>query len=91
MSSRGSGTAVTVSIEDITAPATFNQLSDALVALWEALRVLPLGWTQYQAYRYFFGPGAEQRVAEFLERDGELTLSFTMAGRSHAVRVVPQR
>ncbi|KJK55113.1 hypothetical protein [Saccharothrix sp. ST-888] len=89
MNSRESRTAVTVSIEDITPPATFSRLPDALVALWEALRVLPLGWTQYEAYRYFLGPGAEQRVAAFLARDGELTLSFTMAGRSHAVRVVP--
>jgi len=83
------GRSVTVSIEDITAPATFSQLPDALAALWEALRVLPLGWTQYEAYRYFFGPGAVERVEAFLERDGQLILSFSMAGRSHAVRVVP--
>lgn len=91
MSTAKAGPAVTVSIEDITEPATFSRLPDALEALWEALRVLPLGWTQYEAYRYFFGPGAVERVAEFLERDGELTLSFAMAGRSHAVRVRPHR
>ncbi|GAA2149261.1 hypothetical protein GCM10009760_42160 [Kitasatospora kazusensis] len=87
----GTGRRITVSIEGITAPATFQRLPDALAALWEALRVLPLGWTQYEAYRYFFGPGAVQRVEGFLERDGELTLSFALAGRSHAVRVVPER
>ncbi|MER5867953.1 hypothetical protein [Kitasatospora sp. NPDC002040] len=76
-----------VSIEDITAPATFSHLPDALAALWEALRVLPLGWTQYEAYRFFFGPGVVERVTEFLDRDGELTLSFAMAGRSHLVQV----
>jgi hypothetical protein len=80
---------VTVSIDGITEPATFSRLPDALAALWEALRVLPLGWTQYEAYRYFFGAGAVERVQAFLDRDGELTLSFAMAGRSHAVRVTP--
>ncbi|MDH6578936.1 hypothetical protein [Kitasatospora sp. MAP5-34] len=85
------GPPITVSIEGITEPATFSRLPDALAALWEALRVLPLGWTQYEAYRYFFGPGAVERVEAFLERDGELTLSFAMAGRSHAVRVTPER
>ncbi|GAA2751502.1 MULTISPECIES: hypothetical protein [Kitasatospora] len=77
----------TVSIEDITEPATFSRLPDAVAALWESLRVLPLGWTQYEAYRYFFGPGAVERVEDFLSREGELVLSFRMAGRSHAVRV----
>ncbi|WP_457028720.1 hypothetical protein [Kitasatospora sp. P5_F3] len=77
----------TVSIEDITAPATFARLSDGLAALWESLRVLPLGNTQYEAYRYFFGPGVEERVTEFLNRDGDLVLSFALDGRSYAVRV----
>jgi hypothetical protein len=76
---------VTVSIEGITEPATFTHLPDALAALWDALRVLPLGWTQYEAYRYFFGPGAVERVTTFLDRDGELTLSFAMGGRTHLV------
>jgi hypothetical protein len=78
---------VTVSIEDIAAPATFARLPDALAALWDALRVLPLGWTQYEAYRYFLGPGSEERVTAFLQRDGELQLSFALAGRVHEVRV----
>ncbi|GAA4865481.1 hypothetical protein ACGFX4_30270 [Kitasatospora sp. NPDC048365] len=77
----------TVSIEDITEPATFTRLPDALDALWQSLRVLPLGWTQYEAYRYFFGPGAVERVETFLARDGRLTLSFHMAGRAHAIRL----
>ncbi|GAA3024864.1 hypothetical protein GCM10020229_75470 [Kitasatospora albolonga] len=77
----------TVEIEDVTAPAVFARLPDALAALWEALRVLPLGWTQYEAYRYFLGPGAVDRVTESLERDGELRLSFAMGGRSHLVSV----
>ncbi|AUG79824.1 hypothetical protein CFP65_5113 [Kitasatospora sp. MMS16-BH015] len=75
----------TVEIEDITAPATFANLADALAALWEALRALPLGWTQAEAYRYFLGPDGVERVEAFLERDDQLVLTFAMAGRTHAV------
>lgn len=80
---------MTVEIEDITGPATFSQLPDALNALWQALRVLPLGWVQHEAYRYFLGPDAVERVAAFLERDGQLRLTFSMAGRLHTVSVRP--
>ncbi|MFF1873614.1 hypothetical protein [Kitasatospora herbaricolor] len=83
------GGAVTVEIEDIAEPATFSRLPDAVAALWEALRVLPLGWTQYEAYRRFLGPGAVRRVEESIERDGELSLSFRLAGRLHLVRIAP--
>ncbi|MFJ1707297.1 hypothetical protein [Kitasatospora sp. NPDC088346] len=82
---------VTVSIEGVAGPATFSRLPDALAALWQSLRMLPLGWTQYDAYRTFFGPGVVERVEEALARDGELAMAFTMAGRSHVVRVVPTR
>lgn len=88
---RRPGGPVTVEIEDVAAPATFSQLPDAVAALWEALRVLPLGWTQYEAYRYFLGPGAVERIEESLARDGELSLTFQMAGRLHSVRVTSAR
>ncbi|GAA2750946.1 hypothetical protein [Kitasatospora cinereorecta] len=81
-------TAVTVEIEGVTAPATFSRLPDALGAVWGSLRALPLGARQYDAYRYFFTrPDAVEHVAEFIERDGELNLSFSMEGRPHAVRL----
>ncbi|RKE21325.1 hypothetical protein [Streptomyces sp. TLI_171] len=79
----------TVSIEDITAPATFLSLAHALGSLWETLRTLPLGWTQYEAYRYFFGPGATTRADAFLARDGQLTLGFALLGRTRLIRVTP--
>ncbi|MFC9329381.1 hypothetical protein [Kitasatospora sp. NPDC057015] len=85
----GAGGAVTVEIEDIVRPAEFNRLPDAVAALWAALRMLPLGWTQYEAYRRFLGPGAVRRVEESIERDGELTLAFRMAGRVHLIRIAP--
>jgi hypothetical protein len=78
---------VLVEIEDITQPATFSNLPDALAALWESLRVLPLDGVQMDAYRYFFGEGAEQRVRNLIEHRGEVLLAFEMAGRAHAVRV----
>ncbi|GAA2135615.1 hypothetical protein GCM10009760_14360 [Kitasatospora kazusensis] len=79
---------VVVEIEGVMAPTEFKKLGDAVAAVWESLRPLPLGWTQYEAYRYFFDtPGAEERVTEFLERDRCLTLTFAIAGRSHYVRV----
>ncbi|WP_405017391.1 hypothetical protein OHV05_10155 [Kitasatospora sp. NBC_00070] len=80
---------VTVEIEDVTQPATFNGLADAVAAVWNSLRALPLGHLQYDAYRDFFGEGAVERVSKFLDRDGELLLSFAMAGRSHFVLIRP--
>ncbi|MFJ1755798.1 hypothetical protein [Kitasatospora sp. NPDC088134] len=79
----------TVSIEDITEPASFRFLADALASLWSTLRTLPLGWTQYEAYRYFFGPGAADRTAAFLARDGQLRLTFVLLGRTRLLRVSP--
>ena len=82
--------AVTVEIVGVTEPATFTRLPDALVALWSSMRPLPLGAVQHDAYEYFLTrPDAAECVAEFLERDGELQLSFAMGGTSHAVRVRP--
>jgi len=81
---------VTVEIEDITMLAHFPDLAAAAAALWESLRALPLGNVQYEAYREFLGAGVVERIEEFLQRDGELTLSFAMAGRSHAVWVRPE-
>ncbi|GAA1186382.1 hypothetical protein F4556_003312 [Kitasatospora gansuensis] len=83
-------TAVTVSIEGITEPATFKHLPDALAALWESLRVLPLGAVQADAYQYFLTrPDAVERVTEFLTRDGRLDLSFALVGWSHLVTIQP--
>lgn len=81
---------VTVEIEGVAPPAYFANLEAAVAAIWRSLRELPLGWNQYDAYRDFFDTeGAVDRVQSFLERDRELTLSFTMAGEPHAIRIIP--
>ncbi|MER8187474.1 hypothetical protein [Kitasatospora sp. NPDC094015] len=82
-------TAVTVVIEGITLPATFNRLPDAMAALWEALRMLPLGWAQYEACQGYFGPEAVPRVAQALAREGRLEVTFRLAGRPYTVTVRP--
>ncbi|MFF0393848.1 hypothetical protein ACFYS8_34875 [Kitasatospora sp. NPDC004615] len=86
---KGPQSGYAVSIEGITESASFASLADALASLWGTLRTLPLGWTQYEAYRYFFGPGAAQRTEGFLARDGHLLLSFVLLGHNRAIRVLP--
>ncbi|GAA2147307.1 hypothetical protein GCM10009760_38050 [Kitasatospora kazusensis] len=82
--------AVVVEIDGVTAPARFDELPDALAALWESLRALPLGAVQADAFHYFLTrPDAAEHVTEFVRRDGALLLSFAMGGRSHAVRLRP--
>ncbi|MGK4582695.1 hypothetical protein [Kitasatospora sp. HPMI-4] len=81
---------VVVEIEGITGPATFTRLPDALAALWESLRLLPLGALQADAFRYFLTrPDAAERTLEFLRRDGGLNLAFTLDGQPHTVRLRP--
>ncbi|PBC66317.1 histidine kinase-like protein [Streptomyces sp. TLI_235] len=82
---------VAAEIENVTSPAMFDQLPDAVSALWEAVRRLPMGSTQFEAYRYFFTRAdAVERVSEFIRRDGELSLSLKMDGRLHRVRIWPR-
>ncbi|WP_441250547.1 hypothetical protein [Kitasatospora sp. McL0602] len=79
---------VTVEIEGVTGPATFPDLAAAVGALWQSLRVLPLGSEQFEAYKVLLGgPDAVERVSEFLERSGRLDPTFTMSGRTHSVHV----
>ncbi|MEU3496026.1 hypothetical protein [Kitasatospora cineracea] len=79
----------TVGIEEITEPTSFLALAPALASLWQTLHTLPLGWTQFEAYRYFFGPGAVERTEAFLQRDGQLQLGFALLGRTRLISVRP--
>jgi hypothetical protein len=77
-----------VELTGLTSPATFLRLPDALAALWRAMRVLPLTAFQADCYRYFLTrPDAAERVREFLERDGHLTLTFSLLDGSHTLRM----
>ncbi|MFJ5923548.1 hypothetical protein ACIQF6_13185 [Kitasatospora sp. NPDC092948] len=86
---KGQQSGYAVSIDGITESASFLSLADALASLWGTLRTLPLGWTQYEAYRYFFGPGVAQRTEGFLARDGHLVLTFALLGHTRLIRVLP--
>ncbi|MET9612504.1 hypothetical protein [Kitasatospora indigofera] len=81
---------MTVEIEDICGPATFHRLPEALAATWEALRLLPLGAVQADAFRHFLThPEVDRLVAESIRREGRLSLAFRLGGRVHCVRIGP--
>jgi hypothetical protein len=81
---------VTVELTGITQPATFARIPDALSALWESMRALPLGQVQFLAYElYLTRPDAEQHVAERLTRQGELVLTFWLGDALHLLRINP--
>ena len=79
---------VTADIEGVMEPQQ-AQLPKAITALWETMRTLPLGNYQYEAFDYFFGEGAEQRVQQAIEQDGELQLTFRLEGELRSVRIAP--
>lgn len=52
------------------------------------MNVLPLGPLQHDLVGYYLTrPNAEQRVAESLERDGELAVSIGLPDGTHEMRV----
>ncbi len=79
---------VTADIEGVMAPQQAS-LPNAVAALWEALRTLPMGNHQYEAFGYFFGEGVEQRVRQAFTLDGELQLTLRLEGVIRSVRIVP--
>ena len=82
--------AVIVEIEDVTRPALFQHLPDALAALWRSLRELPLGADQADAFQYFLTRReAAARVRDLLDQDGSLSLTLRLEGRFHAVHIRP--
>ncbi|MFE3041062.1 hypothetical protein [Kitasatospora indigofera] len=81
---------VVVEIEDICGPATFARLPEALSALWDSLRLLPLGAVQADAFSHFLTHAdVLDLVTESIRRDGRLSLTFRLNGRLHSVRVSP--
>lgn len=81
---------VTVELTEITGPVRYDRLSDALVEVWQLMRVLPLDATQYKAYELFLTrPDAVERAAEFLYQNGRLELSFGLPDGPHVLRILP--
>lgn len=85
----GCMTAVMVELTGITRPAAFSRLPEALAALWNSMRVLPLETFDSDCFReHLTGPDAAERARELLDRDGEFALAFTLAGGSrHVLRL----
>lgn len=81
---------VVVEIEGVTSPARFGRLEDAIPAVWASLKPLPLDYETFAAYELLFGPNADpQCIRDFIDRDGQLTLTFAMAGQTRIVRIRP--
>ncbi|MFG2821696.1 hypothetical protein ACGFX4_19975 [Kitasatospora sp. NPDC048365] len=88
---RAAGLRYETEIEGITALAEFSRLDDAVSAVWNSVRALPIGHTQYAAYEVFFGDGAVDRVQDLFKRHGEVRLSFRLCDRSHSIVIRPSR
>ncbi|WP_327066326.1 hypothetical protein [Kitasatospora sp. NBC_01302] len=83
---------VIVELTGITAPATFPRVPEALAALWRSMRVLPLSDLQHDWFGYYLTrPEAAAQVTRTLQRDGDLTLAFSLTDsrRQHLLRVRP--
>lgn len=77
---------VTASIEGEMEPVQLP-LPEAIRALWHVLRELHLGGHQYEAYRYFFGDGVEQRILKALEEHRRMDLAFRLGGAIRLVQI----
>ncbi|MEU6235109.1 hypothetical protein [Kitasatospora sp. NPDC047058] len=72
----------------IKAPTTYALLPEDLDALWTALRFRPLSRPQWLRFeRYLTGPCAERFVAEYLNRNGSLSLPVILPEGVHQLRV----
>lgn len=86
LSAAQSAVMVTASVEGVMEPVQLP-LPEAISTLWRALRDLHLGGHQYEAYRYFFGEGVEQRVLKALEEHQRMDLAFRLGGDIRLVRI----
>ncbi|MDH6114356.1 hypothetical protein P3T36_000757 [Kitasatospora sp. MAP12-15] len=81
---------VIVELTGIMPPATFPRLPEALAALWQSMRTLPLSDLQHDWFGYYLTrPDAVEHVSRTLECDGKLTLSFSLrdSPEQHLLRV----
>lgn len=77
----------TVSIEGLVPDAKFTRLEPAMKALWDSMKVLPLGWNQAAAYHEALAAkGAVENLTRLLHwNKGRVELTFSLEGRTHSV------
>ncbi|MFJ9840263.1 hypothetical protein ACIRYZ_07310 [Kitasatospora sp. NPDC101155] len=80
---------VVVEVRGITEPARFSRLTDALTALLDALRALPLSSEQREFFEELFGPSAVQTIGHRLAMYGEVRSLAFLDLTPHVVRVYP--
>ncbi|MEV4559155.1 hypothetical protein AB0K51_19510 [Kitasatospora sp. NPDC049285] len=72
-------------------PREFPTLPAALRVLWDALRALPMGSGQYDAYQSLLcGEDAAETVTLLFDRRPSVTYSVVIEGRTHAVVISRQ-
>ncbi|MFI9273275.1 hypothetical protein ACIGXM_21520 [Kitasatospora sp. NPDC052896] len=77
---------VVVELTGLVEPATFDRVPDALEALWESIRLLPLGSLQLNWFKeMLIGEDALLRAEDVLRRGEGLVLPFTLADRPHVL------
>lgn len=72
----------TLTAPGLVEPTEYDTLPEATAALTELLESLALSPARRDAYLFFLQDVA--RPADFIERDGHLTLPFAIAGRQYA-------
>ncbi|WP_280727828.1 hypothetical protein [Kitasatospora sp. MAA4] len=77
-------------ISGITDPATFERLPDALAALWESMRHLPLDAFSADCFHYYLTrPDAAKYVTQSLVSNGKVELTCALPDGLHTVSVRP--
>ncbi|MFI9275415.1 hypothetical protein ACIGXM_32620 [Kitasatospora sp. NPDC052896] len=81
---------MTVEVPDITKPATFARIADALAAAWQSLQPLSLTKIERRWLECMLtSPEAKLVAAESFERFGEWVMPFQIGGVSHELRMRP--
>jgi hypothetical protein len=78
---------VVVEIAGITPPARFARLSDALAALWDSARLLPLDGDRELVTCWLTDPHAEERTLELLTLQGARSLTLQLPDGPHVMSV----
>ncbi|MER7768221.1 hypothetical protein [Kitasatospora sp. NPDC096140] len=78
-----------VEVRGVTEPAQFSKLPDALAALLDALRALPLSSEQRDYFDELFGPSEVETIGHRLAMYGEVRSLAFLGLTPHMVKVYP--